>query len=271
MIYFMFGNYKTYLLFFLLFFSIHLHGYEVDSNGIVKPTTPPHLVNDFAGLLTAEQVNILENELVAYNDSTTTQIAVVIIDSLNGMPISDYALQLGRTWGIGQKGKNNGVLLLISKNDREVDIEVGYGLEAHLTDYGCRAIIQNSIVPNFKEGKYFEGIQSATYSIKYFLENYTPASSYSYPSYLPNKSFFEEYGYLVALFILLVIPFILGMIFGWSGGSSTYSSSGWTSNSSSNYSSTSSYSSSSSSSSSGSSFSGFGGGSFGGGGSSGKW
>ena len=259
------------ILYLFLLLQIVAYGQTVDKQDIPERPNPPRLVNDFAGLMSAGNQQALEEKLVAYNDSTSTQICIVTIDALNGMPIADYALQVGRNWGIGQKGKNNGVLLLISKNDREVDIEVGYGLEAHLTDYGCHAIIQNSIVPNFKEGKYYEGISSAVYSIKYFIAEYPAASNYSYstPSYQP--SFFEKYGYLFIIILFFILIFIIGMLFGWSG-SSTYSGSGWTSGSSSSYSGTSSYSSSSSSSSSGgSSFSGFGGGSFGGGGYSGKW
>jgi len=264
---------KILLFLFLIFFNILSYSYEIDSFGIVKPTSPPRLVNDFANMLTTEQVTELENDLVAYHDSTSTQIAIVIIDTLNGMEIDAYALQLGRTWGIGQKDKNNGVLLLISKNDRKVDIEVGYGLEAHLTDYGCRAIINNSIVPNFKAEKYYQGIHSAIYSIKHFIQEYPSMANYASTT-IREESFWDKYAGYLAI-IIAILPTLIAFIIGWRyGGSSTYSSSGWTSSSSSNYTSTTSNysgSSRSSSGSSGNSFSGYGGGSFGGGGSSGSW
>ena len=76
---------------------------------------PPKIVNDFAGMLSADENERLENKLTAYNDSTSTQIAVVIITSIGVYDVSDYAFQLAEKWGIGQKGKNNGVLILVAK------------------------------------------------------------------------------------------------------------------------------------------------------------
>ncbi len=265
----------TYIVCLLALFTVTAANYTIDSTGIVQPQSPPKLVNDFAGLMTADEVQRLEDSLVAFDNSTSNQICVVTIDTLNGIPIEEYALAIGRLWGIGQKGSDNGVLLLISKNDREVDIEVGYGLEPYLTDYASKSIIENSIVPNFKLQNYYMGIYSAVYSIKYFITEHPIPSAYG-SLYVRPASFWEKYagaiGVLIALLPTIII-FLIAWFFG--GSSSTYSSSGWTSSSSSSYSSSSSssYSGSYGSSSGGgsSNFGGYGGGSFGGGGASGKW
>ncbi len=262
---------KIFLFFYFISITSVALAYEVNADGIVLPTNPPRLVNDFINLLTTEQQAEIENELVDYYVSTSTQICVVIIDTLQGKNIEDYALQVGRSWGIGQKDKDNGVLLLISKNDRKVDIEVGYGLEAHLTDYACRSIIQTSIVPNFKENNYYLGIKSAIYRIKSFLDAEPITADYTYSLPQTKENWFEKYGYWLIVLIVFAIPLFVGFYFGIKHGfkgTISASSGGWSSSSSSSYSSS---SSSNSSSSSSRSFGGFGGGSFGGGGSSGSW
>jgi uncharacterized protein len=123
---------------------------------------PPRLVNDMAGMLSPEEANTLENKLVAYDDSTSTQIAVVIIDSLEGGEPAQYATELATKWGIGNKGKDNGVLLLISKNDHKIFIATGRGAEANLPDIIVKRIIDHVIKPQFKAGQYYAGISAAT-------------------------------------------------------------------------------------------------------------
>ncbi len=120
--------------------------------------TPPKLVNDFTNTLSSEEKGVLENKLVAFNDSTSIQIAVVLLNTLDGYPLSDYAFELAQKWGIGQKETNNGVLLLISIDEHKLFIATGYGMEGVMPDIECRRIVGNDITPLFKEGKYFEGI-----------------------------------------------------------------------------------------------------------------
>jgi uncharacterized protein len=133
-------------------------------NIIAKPN-PATLVTDVAGVLSAEQKQALENKLVAIDDSSSNQIAVVIIPSLDGYPKEEYATKLFRDWGIGNKKTNNGVLLLIAINDRQIRIEVGYGLEGAIPDITALNIIDNDIKPAFKAGNYYEGIDQATDNI----------------------------------------------------------------------------------------------------------
>lgn len=120
--------------------------------------TPSGLVNDYASLLSAESHTTLESELLALEKETGIQIAVVTIPDLSGDTIENYAVKLFEEWGIGQKGKDNGALLLISRDDRQLRIEVGYGLEGALTDALSSQIIRNIIAPNFKNGDYNTGI-----------------------------------------------------------------------------------------------------------------
>jgi uncharacterized protein len=123
---------------------------------------PPRLVNDLGGMLSEDEENTLEQKLTAYSDSTSTQIAVVTINSLDGADIAQYATELGAKWGIGVKGKDNGVLLIISKNDHRIFIATGRGVEANLPDIIAKQIVDHVIKPQFKAGHYYEGINAAT-------------------------------------------------------------------------------------------------------------
>lgn len=139
-----------------------VYALSVRAQPIPDPPNPPRLVNDFAGMLSAAESASLEQKLVAFNDSTSTQIAIVIIPSLNGYPVSDFAFRLGEKWGIGRKGKNNGALILVAKNDREVFIATGYGLEGAIPDALAKRIVETQVIPMFKAGRYFDGLDQAT-------------------------------------------------------------------------------------------------------------
>ena len=120
-----------------------------------------------------DQANILDNaaeqalveQLAAHEAETSNQIVVVTVNSLEGYDIADYALRLGRTWGIGTEEKNNGVILLVAPNERKVRIEVGYGLEGALPDGIAGQIIRRNILPQFKEQDYPGGIKSGVSAI----------------------------------------------------------------------------------------------------------
>ncbi len=136
------------------------------ANAYYNPGTPTGFVNDYTGTLTSDQKNFLENSLRLFEASTTNEIAVVIIPSMKGDYIENFAVKLFAEWGIGKNKKDNGVLLLIAKDDREVRIEVGYGLEPYITDGIANQIIQSKIVPAFKAGNYYDGISAAVEDIK---------------------------------------------------------------------------------------------------------
>lgn len=123
---------------------------------------PPKLVNDFSNTLSQTEIAQLERKLVAYNDSTSSQVTIVMIKSLGPYDISDYAFQLGDRWGIGQKDRDNGVLILSAMDDRKVFIATGYGMEGAIPDALAKRIIEQIIVPNFRMEQYFTGLDRAT-------------------------------------------------------------------------------------------------------------
>jgi uncharacterized protein len=234
-----------------------------------KPSLAVGLVLDQTNTLTPEQQAALRQKLIAYDQRTSNQIAVVIIPSLKGNSIEDVGLQIGREWGVGgQAEKDNGVLILVAKSERKIRIEVGYGLEGAITDNIASSIIQNTIQPNFKEGNYYRGFTEAIDEIIKAAEGrYTAPKGYGKDKGLKIWKILLA---MVFIWILLAVvgrggrggggfasrrgyrnwggPVWWGGGSGWSGGSGG----GWSGGGSGG-------------------FGGFGGGSFGGGGASGSW
>jgi len=123
---------------------------------------PPRLVNDFANILSPQEAADLENRLVSFSDSTSTQIVVVIVPSLNGFEKADFAEQIGSKWGVGQQKKNNGCVVLIkpkTASERgDAFIAPGYGLEPVIPDATALNIVNNEMIPRFKGNDYYGGI-----------------------------------------------------------------------------------------------------------------
>jgi uncharacterized protein len=139
--------------------------YCLPAFGLPVPERPEGRVTDRTGTLTRDQIAALERKLVAFERETTNQIAVLLIPSLEGDSLEDYSIRLAEKWKIGQTGRNNGVILLVVKNDRKMRIEVGYGLEGALPDALAGTIIRNEIAPLFKEGRFYQGIDAGVNSI----------------------------------------------------------------------------------------------------------
>jgi uncharacterized protein len=248
------------------------------SQDFPEKSVPPRLVNDYAGLLNNGEVNALEHKLVAFNDSTSTQIAIVIVNDLHGYAKADYAQRLAEKWGIGRKGINNGVLILVktktaySKGD--VQIATGYGLEGAIPDLTCSQIVDNDILPAFRRGDYYGGLNQATTTIMALARGeYTAAQYGKNARKSPGK---------IAPFGIFVIFIIIMMIFRNSGRSnhSNISRSGlpfWlllgmmNSGRNSHNGSWGGFSGGGGFGGGGGGFGGFGGGSFGGGGAGGSW
>ncbi len=227
--------------------------------------SPPKLVNDYTGTLTAPQIQALEDKLVAYNDSTSTQVAIVIISSLDGYDISEYGLALGRKWEIGGKEFSNGAIVLVAKDDHKVRIEVGYGLEGAIPDITAKSIIDNSLTPSFKEDNYYRGLDRATDDIIK-----AAAGEYKAPANYGKKKSGSGWGSILGLIILFLL---LGAFGGGRGSGGTMSGAGWIigsmlgnagGRSSGGWG-------GGGGGGGGGGFGGFGGGSFGGGGASGSW
>lgn len=259
---------------------------------------PPNdgFVTDAAGILASGEKQQLDQRLQQYKDSTTNEIAIVTVTSLRGEPIEDIALQIGRKWGVGSS-KDNGILILVSHEDREVRIEVGYGLEGAVPDIVAKGVIDTDIVPHFRDGDYAGGITAALDSLQKHIGGEYTADRYEQSA----DSFVGPWIFLV-FFILLqwmiailgrtkswwlggviggIGGFLLSLLFGWwlaipvliplgllldfvvsqnykkRGPTSWWAGGGWGPGGG--------------GMSGGSGFGGFGGGSFGGGGASGRW
>ena len=171
-------------IFFLLLITSTSLLAQVESVIPAKPS-PPRLVNDLTGkFLTPDQVAGLEAKLVAYDDSTSNQIAIVVVDDLKGYSAADYAIALGRKWGVGNADFNNGVVILVSTGggdgNRDVFIAPGYGLEGAVTDLLAAAIVDNDLVPNFKKGNQYVGLDQAVDDvIKAAAGRYTAPDGYA--------------------------------------------------------------------------------------------
>jgi uncharacterized protein len=247
-------KYAAHILFIVLFCtSTNL----VSAQDIPDKPTPARLVNDFTGTLTKDQQAALEQKLVTFYDSTSNEIAVVLIASLNGNDIADYALKLGRTWGIGGKEHNNGIVLLIAKEDRKINISTGYGLEGALPDITAKHIIDDEIKPNFRGQDYYRGIDAGTDAIIQSIQG-------EYKEKPKKKISSKTTG---IIFIAIILFFILFGRGGDGGGTSYSRRGGYRRGGPFFFPMGGGFGGGSSSGG----FGGFGGGSFGGGGSSGSW
>ena len=242
----------------------------------VRPE-PPRLVNDFAGILSTDQVASLENKLDGFNRRTSTQIAIVVVKDLFGYDKADYAYRLAEKWGIGQKGKNNGILILVKPKTNngesgKVFIAVGYGLEGVVPDITAKkTIITAEILPNFKLNDYYTGLDRATSVLMSLTVGEFTADQYDKQA--AKQSVFPGFGLILLVFIVFMLFnrnryrtvgadgssgnllgtfWLLSMLGGRGGGGSWNDFSGG-------------------GGSGGGGFGGFGGGSFGGGGAGGEW
>lgn len=253
------------IFFLLLLFIVSRAG----AQDIPAKPEPQKLVNDYTNTLTIDQQQALERKLYTFDDSTTSQIVVVIVPSTDGTEVTDFATELGRKWGVGDKKNNNGVVLLIAKNDRKLSIAPGYGLEGALPDAVCNEIIQGIIVPRFKGNDYYDGIDEGVDAIINAIKGVYKAP----PGY--HKSGKGSSLGRIILIIAIIIIFLAitgggkgggtfmsrrgyrgytGPTIWWTGGGGSSGGGGWSGGGGSS-----------------GGFGGFGGGSFGGGGSSGSW
>ena len=189
---------KLFIVFIIAVFSFT----SAVAQNVIERSNPPVLVTDLAGVLSPEQKQALENKLVAIDDASSNQIAVVILPTLDGNPIEEYATKLFRTWGIGNKKTNNGILLLIAIQDKKIRIEVGYGLEGAIPDITANSIIDNDIKPAFRQQAYYEGIDKAT-------DDIAKAAVGEYKEARPKKTRSKSKGsgglFLIILIIILAV------------------------------------------------------------------
>jgi uncharacterized protein len=150
----------------LLLLLIVFIGFQtVFAQKIEPKPNPPVAVNDFANLLEPFQKQALEQKLKAYNDSTSSAIVIITVPDLNGYDIPQVSLKYLRDWGIGNKEKNNGIVILVSANDHKARIETGYGMEGVLPDILAKQIIDERMIPFFKNGDYYAGLNNTVDAI----------------------------------------------------------------------------------------------------------
>ncbi|MGK0446628.1 MAG: hypothetical protein ACJA2M_000397 [Polaribacter sp.] len=224
-------------------------------------------VYDYSKLLSSSEVRTLEQKLIRYSESTSTQIVVIVINSTNGEDINYVAANWGEKWRIGQKDKDNGILLLLAKGDRKVAIQAGRGTEGVLTDLMSKRIIESLIIPEFKRGSYYKGLDKGTDGIfevltGEFKENRKPKSKNK------GKGFSGVFIFIVIILLFIIFRNKGG---GRNGGRRTGSGALLDIIILSSLGRSGGFGSSSSGGSSGGFGGGFGGGSFGGGGASGGW
>ena len=183
-----------------------------------SPPNPPRLVNDYTSTLTAHQVDVLERKLVAYNDSTSTQILVLLVDNLQSYSVEQYATEIGHSWGVGQKGKNNGVVILVKPkkgSERgQVNISPGYGMEEYVTDATAKHIIEKEMIPAFKENDYYTGIDNAVNVIMGLCSGKFTQDEYA------------KGGEPIPFWLILIFIIALILIFRSSNGNQNYSGGG---------------------------------------------
>lgn len=145
----------------LVFFLVSIATRSLAQEIPAQPN-PPRMVNDFVMKLKPNELSALEQKLRGYRDSTSTEIAIVIVKNTGESDPYDYAMKIAKTWGVGAKDKNNGVVLLWATETRKIRIVTGRGIEGALPDAICKRIINTIIIPNFKEGLWFQGLDEAT-------------------------------------------------------------------------------------------------------------
>jgi uncharacterized protein len=183
---------------------------------IPDPPNPPRLVNDFAKLLSPDQVQYLERKLVAYDDSTSNQIAIVTVTDLHDYAAVDYAVALGRKWGIGGKQFNNGVIILVStggdQGNRDAFIATGYGLEGAIPDITANTILNAELIPNLRTGNYYAAFDRASDALMQ-----AAAGEYRAPEGYGSRAKRRGSGGLGRIIIGIIIFFVILSMFG--GGS----------------------------------------------------
>lgn len=156
-------------------------------------------VTDLAELLTPAEEQLLSRKLATYADTTSTQIVIVTLPTLNGIPAADYAVELGRRWGVGQKTYDNGVVILVARKEREIFIATGYGLEGALPDALVGRIVRDIMVPRFRQGDFYGGLSMAVDAIIAAVQG-----EFLPPPKPDNRAFWVVAATLFALVVVLL-------------------------------------------------------------------
>ncbi|QCR24164.1 YgcG family protein [Pontibacter sp. SGAir0037] len=195
---------------FLYFILAGIVAYAQNNNDFPPRPNPPKLVNDFAGILSANERSALEQKLVNYNDTTSTQITVVTMKSIGGYDVNQYAAELGQRWGVGGKANNNGIVILVAMAERKVSIQTGYGMEHIVPDAIAKRITERTLKPNFQQEAYYKGLDEATSFIISVASGEYQAD--------PNQQQGEGEGEGPSIFFIIIIIMLIVFIISRRGG-----------------------------------------------------
>lgn len=259
---------KAYFVALLLFFVSTTTRVFGQSSVIPDAPNPPRLVNDFAGVLSSQEVGSLERKLDNFNRETSNQIVVAIVSDLGGLEPAEYSFKLGNKWGVGRDKLRNGIIILIKPKTAggkgRAFIATGRGLEGAIPDATCFDVVQKEMIPRFKENNYYQGLDDATTVLMKLAKGEFNYADYSKKA--NNDNFF-----VTAVVIFVILAFLVFLSNRKKNyrrnGNNTYYEPWWFFN----FGGGSDWGSDSGSSSSDSGFDGFGGGDFGGGGAGGDW
>lgn len=175
---------------------------------VPQPMSPPRLVNDYAHLFSGPQQQALEDSLVAFDRATSTQIAVVTVNDLEGYPAAEYATRILEQWGVGSREHNNGVVMLVKPRNQygkgEVFIAVGYGLEGALPDITAGRIIDYEMLPGLREGDYYGAVAAGTAAVRAAVRGEYTAE--------PKTTQADPFDWIGGLFSLGVIIYIVYLL-----------------------------------------------------------
>ncbi len=190
----------------------------MSSYALDVPERPSSRVNDYAQLLSSSVKAQLEEKLAAFEAETSNQIVVAVFNSLEGGSLEDFSIRLAEKWKLGTKKNDNGVILLIFKDDREVRIEVGYGLEGALPDATAKMIIENEIVPAFRKGDFDGGVEHAVIAIIQSTKGeYKADFKESIDAFIKENRVLLCFGvvwYFSQPYVLYVVMLVVGFIIG---------------------------------------------------------
>lgn len=215
---------KTVKLTAIFFLAVAVFSPLISWAAFTVPEKPASFVSDFAGMMSLGEKAELESKLAGFNSSTTIEIAVVTVASLEGDTIENAAQKIFDSWKIGKAKADNGALILVSRDDRKIRIQTGYGLEGALTDLQSSDIIQNDITPAFKDGRYYDGLNLAVDDVMSAVSGEAKTPSGNSAQYLNGgnswitKLLFSNLGWLflfVPIMVLRLLAILLGRTKSW--------------------------------------------------------
>ena len=191
----------------LFLFAVFSAPLQLTSQDVPEPLYPLRLVNDYIGLLKEPQYQRLEQKLRAFDDTTSTQIVIVLVRSLNGISKEEFADRIGERWGVGQHDKDNGIVVLVKpkiRNERgEARISLAYGLEGVIPDAVANRIVNHEMIPHFREGDYFTGLDKGTNTLMALATGEFTADDYK------KKTEGSVLGILIPILVILLVIFLM--------------------------------------------------------------